>query len=244
MVKEMNILIYENSTEIGEVLGRKIIKRIKCTPDAAVGFATGMSPLPTYNYIVEEFKKGEVSFADMKTFNLDEYCSLPKTDKNSYYSFMMDNLFGKIGVNPENINFLDGNAEDEKAESERFSKAIENAGGISLQILGIGTNGHIGFNEPADEFTDNSFIVELTESTIASNQKFFGDTPMPRYAFTMGIGLIMKAKEIFLIATGENKAQAVYDMVKGEVTPKCPASILQTHPNTTVLLDEAAASLL
>ncbi|MPN62152.1 Glucosamine-6-phosphate deaminase [bioreactor metagenome] len=157
---------------------------------------------------------------------------------------MMDNLFSKIDVKSENINFLDGNAKDIETESARYTKAIEESGGITLQILGIGTNGHIGFNEPADEFTDNSFKVKLTQSTINSNQKFFCDTPMPQYAVTMGIGLIMKAKEIYLIATGEEKAQAVYDMVNGEVTPKCPASILQNHPNTTILLDEAAASML
>lgn len=241
----MKVMIYKTAEEIAEAVGRIIIKRVADEPTSAIGFATGASPVPTYEYIVNEFNKGNISFKDMKTFNLDEYCDLPVEDINSYHYFMNENLFGKIDVNPENINFLDGNAEDYDKESQRYAEAIKNAGGIKVQILGIGTNGHIGFNEPADEFTDEAFKVKLTQSTIDSNAKYFGgEEKMPKYAMTMGIGSIMRAKEIVLIATGEAKAKAIAAAVNGEVTPQCPASVLQNHPNATLFIDEAAASLL
>lgn len=240
----MKVYIYKTAEEIAEAVGRIIVKKVSENPDGAFGFATGASPVPTYEYIVGEYEKGNVSFKNIKTFNLDEYCDLPVDDKNSYHTFMKENLFGKVDVDENNINFLDGNCEDCDAESKRYSEAIDEAGGIIVQILGIGTNGHIGFNEPADEFTDESFKVTLTQSTIDSNQKYFGDVPMPRYAMTMGIGSIMKSKQIVLIATGESKAKAVAAMVNGEVTPQCPASVLQNHPDTMIFVDEAAASLL
>lgn len=240
----MKVMVYKTAEEIAEAVGRIIIKRVADKPSCAIGFATGASPVPTYEYIVSEYDKGNISFKDMKTFNLDEYCDLPVDDKNSYHTFMHENLFDKIDVKPENINFLDGNAEDCDAESARYAEAIKAAGGIKVQILGIGTNGHIGFNEPADEFTDEAFKVTLTQSTIDSNQKYFGEQAMPRYAMTMGIGSIMRSEEIVLIATGEAKAKAIAAAVNGEVTPQCPASILQTHKNVTFFVDEAAASLL
>ena len=240
----MKVMVYKTAEEIAEAVGRIIIKRVSDEPSCAIGFATGASPVPTYEYIVKEFDKGNISFKDMKTFNLDEYCDLPVEDKNSYHTFMHENLFDKIDVKAENINFLDGNAEDYDAESARYAEAIKAAGGIKVQILGIGTNGHIGFNEPADAFTDEAFKVTLTQSTIDSNQKYFGEQAMPRYAMTMGIGSIMRSEEIVLIATGEAKAKAIAAAVNGEVTPQCPASILQTHENVTFFVDEAAASLL
>ena len=153
------------------------------------------------------------------------------------------NLFSKVDIKPENVNFLDGNVEP-VAESARYAQAIKNAGGIDIQLLGIGRNGHIGFNEPADEFTDEAFKVKLTDSTIAANSQYFTDIAMPHYAITMGIGSIMRAKKIVLIATGESKAEAIKATVEGEVTPHCPASILQQHDDVTIFLDEAAASLL
>ena len=156
---------------------------------------------------------------------------------------MVDNLFSKIDLDLNNVNFLDGNTES-VAESARYAQAIKDVGGIDIQLLGIGRNGHIGFNEPADEFTDEAFRVKLTDSTIEANSIYFTDIPMPHYAITMGIGSIMRAKSIVLVATGESKAEAIKAMIEGEVTPKCPASILQQHSDVTVFLDEAAASLL
>ena len=240
----MDIRIFKNEAEIGEAAGKLFCDFVNEKPDCVLGLATGATPVPTYNYIAKQYNDGKVSFKNVSTFNLDEYCDLPKTHKNSYYTFMMENLFSKVDINTDNVGFLDGNTADPEAESARYAAAIATKGGIDIQLLGIGRNGHIAFNEPADEFTGESFKIALTESTIEANSIYFDDIPMPRYAMTMGIGSIMKAKKIVLIATGASKAEAVKGMIKGEVTPQLPASILQQHDNVVIFLDEAAASLL
>ena len=240
----MDIRIFKNEAEIGKAAGQLFCDTVKANPSCVLGLATGATPVPTYNYMVEEYKAGNVSFKDVSTFNLDEYCDLPKEHKNSYYSFMFENLFSKIDINADNVNFLDGNTSDPEAESARYAAAIAAKGGIDVQLLGIGRNGHIAFNEPSDAFTGESFKIALTQSTIDANSIYFDDIPMPRYAMTMGIGSIMKAKKIVLIATGASKAEAVKGMIKGEVTPRLPASILQQHEDVVIFLDEAAASLL
>lgn len=239
----MEIKIFKNEEEIGKATGRFYVDYVKANPDCVLGFATGATPVPTYTYMADCCAAGEVSFKDVKTFNLDEYCDLPKEHKNSFYMFMYDNLFSKVDLKPENIDFLDGNT-DPEAESERYRLSIEARGGIDVQLLGIGRNGHIAFNEPADAFSGEAYRIKLTESTIEANSIYFDDIAMPRYAMTMGIGSIFKARKIIFIATGKAKAQAVHDMIKGGVTPKCPASILQFHNDVTVYLDEDAASLL
>lgn len=239
----MDIRILKNEAEIGAAAGRLYVDYINANPDCVLGFATGASPVPTYNYIVDEYNKGNVSFKGVKTFNLDEYCDLPKSHKNSYFTFMQENLFSKVDLDQNNIDFLDGNA-DPDAESKRYAEAIKAKGGIDIQLLGIGRNGHIAFNEPSDKFTDEAWKVTLTQSTIDANSIYFDDIPMPHYAMTMGIGSIMRSKKIVLIATGASKAEAVKNMIKGEVTPQCPASVLQQHDDVVVFLDEAAASLL
>ena len=240
----MEVKIFNDAQEIAVAAADLFVDIINNKNDAVLGLATGASPVPTYNKLIEAYQAGKVSFKDVKTFNLDEYCDLPKDDKNSYYTFMHENLFDKVDVKEENVNFLDGNVTDWEQESKRYSDAMAAVCGIDIQLLGIGTNGHIGFNEPADAFTDESFKVTLTQSTIDSNQKYFGDVPMPRYALTMGIGSIMRAKKILLIATGESKAQAIKGMIQGEVTPQLPASVLNEHDDVIVMLDKAAASLL
>ncbi len=240
----MDIKIYNNAEEIGCAAAQLYKELINGNPSAVLGLATGATPVPTYKKLIELYKNGEISFKDVTTFNLDEYCDLDKHDKNSYYTFMHENLFNYIDIKEENVNFLDGNAEDCDAESKRYAEAIRAAGGIDLQLLGIGTNGHIAFNEPADKFTDEAFKVTLTQSTINSNQKYFGDVPMPRYAMTMGIGSIMRSKKILLIATGERKAKAIKAMVSGEITPQIPCSILNEHKDVVIMLDKAAASLI
>lgn len=240
----MDIKIYNNAEEIGCAAAQLYKELINGNPGAVLGLATGATPVPTYKKLIELYKNGEISFKDVTTFNLDEYCDLDKHDKNSYYTFMHENLFNYIDIKEENVNFLDGNAEDCDAESKRYAEAIRAAGGIDLQLLGIGTNGHIAFNEPADRFTDEAFKVTLTQSTINSNQKYFGDVPMPRYAMTMGIGSIMRSKKILLIATGESKAKAIKAMVSGEITPQIPCSILNEHKDVVIMLDKAAASLI
>ncbi len=240
----MEIKIYENAAEIGVAAAQLYKELIESKPNAVLGLATGATPVPTYKKLIELYENGEISFKDVTTFNLDEYCDLDKHDKNSYYTFMHENLFDHVDIKEENVNFLDGNAKDCDAESKRYAEAIKAAGGIDLQLLGIGTNGHIAFNEPADKFTDEAFKVTLTQSTIDSNQQYFGDVPMPRYAMTMGIGSIMRSKKILLIATGEKKAKAIKAMVSGEITPQIPCSILNEHSDVVVMLDRAAASLL
>ena len=240
----MDIRIFKNVEEIAVAAGQLFCDTVKNNPSCVLGLATGATPVPTYNYMIKEYEAGNVSFKDVSTFNLDEYCDLPKEHKNSYYSFMFDNLFSKIDINPDNVNFLDGNTTDPDAESARYAAAIAAKGGIDVQLLGIGRNGHIAFNEPADAFTGESFKIALTQSTIDANSIYFDDIPMPRYAMTMGIGSIMKAKKIVLIATGASKAEAVKGMINGEVTPQLPASILQQHQDAVIFLDEAAAALL
>lgn len=240
----MKVTVMDNPQEIGKAVGKIFTDAVKENPSCVLGLATGSSPLPTYAEMIRAYRDGEVSFKNVTTFNLDEYCDLPKEDKNSYYSFMFDNLFSGTDINPESVHFLDGNASDDKAECASYEEFIEKSGGIDVQLLGIGNNGHIGFNEPSDKFTEHPYKVKLTQSTLDANKRFFPDSDMPLYALTMGIENIMKAKKIVLIATGEAKADAVYKMIKGEVSPSCPASILQNHGDVEIFLDKAAAAKL
>ena len=239
----MDIRIFNSTEELSAACAQIFIEQLAKKPSSVLGLATGASPVETYKRLIEAYSRGEVSFAEATSFNLDEYCSLARSHPQSYHSFMHANLFDKIDIKSENINILDGNAPDKAAECRRFDEKMEKTG-IDLQLLGIGNNGHIGFNEPAESFTEGSFMVELTESTIAANSRYFPDGDMPRQALTMGIASIMRAKKIVLIAMGEAKAQAVFDMVKGPVTPACPASVLQNHPDAVILLDKSAAGLL
>lgn len=241
----MKIVKLKNAAEIARQAADIIIEQINSKPDSVLGFATGSSPIETYKKIIESYEKGEVSLKNITTFNLDEYCGLTHENENSYYYFMKDNLFGKTDVDFNKVNFLSGTADDIGAECDAYQAAIAAAGGIDIQLLGIGANGHIGFNEPSDTFADGPFQVKLTESTITANRRFFEkEEDVPRYAVTMGIGDIMRAKKIVLIATGKAKAEAVRAMAEGEVTPECPASVLQNHPDAVIFIDEDSASLL
>lgn len=240
----MNVVKLKDPKEISIKVAEIFIDQINKKPDSVLGFATGSSPVETYKRIIENYENGKVSLKNITTFNLDEYCGLQKDNENSYYYFMKDNLFGKTDVDFSKVNFLSGTSGDIEAECKAYEDAIAKAGGIDIQLLGVGTNGHIGFNEPSDSFTDGPFKVKLTQSTIDSNSKYFENGDMPTHALTMGIGDIMRAKKIVLIATGDSKAQAVYNMIKGEVTPSCPASVLQNHPDATIFIDEESAKLL
>ncbi|MBP3560692.1 MAG: glucosamine-6-phosphate deaminase [Clostridia bacterium] len=240
----MKVTVLKTAEEIGVAVAKIFTDEVKANPDCILGLATGASPIPTYNSIIKTHKEEGISFKGVKTYNLDEYCDLPKADKNSYYTFMHEQLFNSLDILEENVHFLDGNATDTDAECRRYDNEINEAGGIDIQLLGIGNNAHIGFNEPADSFTDGSFKVKLTDSTIEANKIYFDENPMPHYALTMGVNQIMSAKKIVLIATGPKKAEAVRNMIKGEVTPQVPASILQNHNDVEIFLDEAAASLL
>lgn len=240
----MKVIVMKDAAQIADAVSKIIADTIKAKPDCVLGLATGATPVPTYNALVDMYKNGEISFKDVKTFNLDEYCDLPRDDVNSYYTFMHENLFNKTDIKEENTHVIDGNSADVEKTCKEFDEMIDNAGGVDVQILGIGNNAHIGFNEPADDFTEGTFKVALTESTINANKIYFTESEMPRYALTMGIGQIMKAKKIILIATGPKKAEAIKNTVEGGVTAQVPASILQKHDDAIIFVDEAAGSLL
>ena len=241
----MNVLIYESEEQIGIAAGNYMCGQVLQKPNSVLGLATGSTPLKPYSQMIELYKKGVVDFSKVTTFNLDEYVNLDVNDKNSYHSFMHENLFDHINITEENINFLDGNAEDPEEECRRYEEKIKAAGGIDIQLLGIGSNGHIAFNEPADCFQRWSHVVTLKESTVKDNSRFFKSIDeVPTQAVTMGIGSIMQAKKILIIAIGENKAKAIKQLIGGNVTPMCPASVLQFHTDVTLMLDKAAASLI
>ena len=240
----MKVLVFDTAEALAQRCADDFsaLLRTKTTP--VLGLATGASPVPTYKALIERYTAGEISFRNVTTFNLDEYCELPRNDKNSYYTFMHENLFDHVDIKEENVHILNGNAPDFEAEAKSYEADIRAAGGIDLQLLGIGTNGHIGFNEPDVKFTKSTFVVELSQSTVNSNSIYFENSVMPKHAITMGIGSIMAAKKVLLIDTGQKKAEAIRACVRGDITPACPASILQFHPDVTFFLDRDAAKLL
>ena len=213
-------------------------------PDAVLGFATGSTPLPLYAELTRRFEEGRMSFRRVTSFNLDEYVGLAPTHDQSYRYFMNTNLFNNIDINPEAVHVPSGldTADDTLAA---YDAAIQAAGGIDLQLLGIGCNGHIGFNEPGTPLDSLTHVVELTENTREVNARFFASLDdVPTHAATMGIKTVMNARQLVLIATGASKAKALYDTVCGPVTPEVPASVLQLHPSAYIFADEEAASLL
>ena len=204
--------------------------------DAVIGLATGSTPLGIYNVLTGWYQKSDLDFSGVRTVNLDEYCGIPFDDPQSYHAFMQKNLFSKINSKPENTHLPNGLAADVEAECGRYDALISGLGGIDLQLLGIGHNGHIGFNEPADAFTKDTTCIALTEDTIQANARFFAKaSDVPRYAITMGMRSIMCSRKIVLVANGREKAEIVRQAMEGPITPKVPASILQLHPDVTVL---------
>lgn len=240
----MRIVVSDTALEIARQVSAILLAQVRKKPDSVLGFATGSSPLETYRLLIEAHRAGEADFSRVTTFNLDEYCSLAQDDPHSYYAFMKTQLFDPAGFSYDRVHFLSGLAEDHEATCRAYRAAIEAHGGIDIQLLGIGRNGHIGFNEPSDRFSDGPFMVQLAQSTLDANARFFENASPPRFALTMGIGDILAAKKILLIAMGDSKAQAIRAMAHGDVTPHCPASALQAHPDVTVFLDRAAARLL
>ena len=241
----MNIKIYKDIQTIGRAAANTFAAQVITKPNSILGLATGSSPLTTYQNLIKLYKEGIVDFSNTITFNLDEYIGLDHNHPASYYRFMQENLFGSINVLQENIHIPNGMNADIDTEGKNYDALIAAVGGIDLQILGIGNNGHIAFNEPCDHFPMGTHKIALSESTITANTRFFAESSdVPRFAVSMGVGSIMKARQIILIAAGSVKADAVYGMVNGPVTPMCPASILQLHPNVTVFVDEAAAAKL
>ena len=229
------------SRKAANILSAQVIMK----PDAVLGLATGSTPLGVYSQLIEWYKKGDIDFSKVTTVNLDEYKGLKQDNPQSYYHFMCENFFDHINIDKKNVNLPDGTVEDSDAECERYNNVIRSVGGIDMQLLGIGDNGHIGFNEPGCAFETETHCVKLTESTIKANSRFFDSIDeVPKEAYTMGIKSIMQAKKILLVASGENKAKALCEAICGPVTPQNQASILQMHNDVTIVADEAALSLI
>jgi glucosamine-6-phosphate deaminase len=241
----MKTHVYKNEGQIGQAAASLFAAKIIEKPDCVLGMATGSTPLPTYAALVALYNQGVLDFSRVRTFNLDEYVGISRSHEQSYYRFMFDNLFSQVNIDPENVAVPNPVSADPHDDCAAYDAAIDAAGGIDLQILGIGHNGHIAFNEPCRVFPFGTHIVHLTASTIEANKRFFDSIDdVPKRAITMGIGSIMKAREIMMVATGQAKAEAVKAMLHGDVDPQCPASVLRLHPAVTVFLDEPAASLL
>lgn len=221
-----------------------ISAQVLLKPDCVLGLATGSSPIGTYKVLAERSKKGELSFRQVRTVNLDEYRGLPVTHDQSYRYFMNDNLFDHVDIDKAQTNVPNGMAEDIEAECKRYDALVASLGGADLQLLGMGHDGHIGFNEPCDVFPAGTHLVDLDPMTLEANARFFDNDPgkVPNQAVTMGIGTIMSAKKIVMVVSGKDKAPIVAKAFLGPVTPQVPASILQFHPDVTVVADEAALS--
>ena len=241
----MQILVFENAAQVGQAAATLIAAQVLSKPESILGLATGSTPIPTYQELSKLCKAGVVDFSKVRSFNLDEYCNLPVDHEQSYHSFMKENLFDHINIDINNTRVPDGNAADPEKEAADYDAAIAAAGGIDVQILGIGRNGHIGFNEPGPAFVYGCHTVQLTQSTIEANRRFFeSEADVPRQAISLGVGSIINAKKILLLATGADKAQAIHDSVYGDIDPQCQASILRGHKDVVFLLDKAAASML
>ena len=241
----MQIHLFDNAAQVGKAAATLMAAQVIRKPDSVIGLATGSTPIPTYQELINLCKGGVLDFSRVKSFNLDEYCNLPVGHECSYHSFMKESLFDHINIEAENTHVPDGNAKNPQEECARYDMAINRAGGIDVQILGIGRNGHIGFNEPADAFVYGCHIVNLTQSTIEANRRFFdSEKDVPRQAISLGVGSIMNARQVLLLATGEDKAEAIRKAICEDINPRTQASILRTHPDVIFLLDKAAAGLL
>lgn len=240
----MQIFVTKDYQEMSEAAADMIVDLVEEKPGCVLGLATGSTPEGLYAEIAKRHEAEDIDFSRVATFNLDEYRGLPADHEQSYHYFMQKHLFSKINVRPENTHVPNGANPDAQAACDAYEASILLAGGVDLQLLGLGHNGHIGFNEPDDHFSKGTHCVDLTESTIQANSRLFDSIDdVPRQAYTMGTQTIMYARKILVVANGEAKAQAVHDMCYGPVTPACPASILQLHTNCVVVADEAALSL-
>ena len=241
----MKIYRAENYDAMSRRAANILSAQVILKPDSVLGLATGSTPVGMYRQLVNWYEKGDIDFSQVHTVNLDEYLGLAPDHDQSYRYFMQQNLFDHINVRPENTNVPNGLASDPEAECRRYDQVIAGLGGIDLQVLGMGHNGHIGFNEPGETFELGTHVVDLTETTIQANARFFASKDeVPRRAITMGIKAIMQARHILVVVSGEDKAEIVRRAFAGPVTPLVPASILQMHPHLSLVGDEAALSLL
>ncbi|NLB48644.1 MAG: glucosamine-6-phosphate deaminase [Erysipelotrichia bacterium] len=239
----MKVIIGQNE-KISTLIAEQVIEKIKQKPNSVIGLATGTSPLEIYRTLVRAYQNGQVSFKDVVTFNLDEYIGLSATHPQSYAYFINEHLIKHLDINKANVHVLKG-VGDYEACASNYDQQIENYGGIDLQILGLGSDGHIAFNEPGTSFDSLTHVTKLAAMTINDNSRFFNgnNAEVPNKVITMGLKSIMNAKKIVLIATGKHKAKAVYDLIKGPVSEAIPCSVLKRHPDCTIYVDEEAYSL-
>lgn len=241
----MQIVILDTPEQVANYGADRFADQLKQKRDSVLGLATGSTPIALYNALIARVQRGELSFAKACTFNLDEYLGLAGTHPQSYRYFMNEHLFRHLDIDLANTAVPDGATKEPLAACDEYEAAIKAAGGIDLQLLGIGRNGHIGFNEPSSSLASRTRVKTLTPDTVKANQRFFeAGEFQPHLSLTMGIGTIMEARQILLLATGESKAAAVRATVEGPLAARCPASILQMHPKATLVLDRAAASQL
>ena len=240
----MRIIRTKNYDEMSRKAAAIIAAQVIHKPNCVLGLATGGTPVGTYKNLVEWYKSGDLDFSEVSTVNLDEYRGLPREHRESYWSFMHRNLFDHVNIPQDRINLPDGTNMDADAECKRYDAVIAGLGGVDLQLLGIGHDGHIGFNEPSDAFDMGTHCVDLTEETIEANKRFFDGNAdlVPKQAYTMGIKTIMQARKVLMVANGKGKADIVKKAFFGPVTPEVPASILQMHPDFILVGDEEALS--
>ena len=241
----MKLIVVNNYEELSKVAAKEFSKIIKEKENAVLGLATGGSPVGMYKELIRMYEQKELNFSKITTVNLDEYIGLNPEHNQSYRYFMNNNLFNHINIDKSNTFIPNGLAEDLEAQCKEYDQKIAELGGIDIQLLGVGNNGHIAFNEPNNELSSGTHIISLTDNTIEANARFFDNIDdVPRKAITMGVGGIMKAKKIILIASGESKAEAIKGIFSGKITTANPATMLQMHRDVTIIVDEAAAKLI
>lgn len=237
----MNIQIFRTEKQLDKHAARMLAHTIRTVNRPVLGLATGGTPVGTYKALIELYNEENFSFKNTRTANLDEYVGLSREHPQSYYHYMSENLFSHVDLPQENAYIPDGTVTDLEAECQRYDEVLDSFGRIDLQILGIGTNGHIGFNEPDSSLRNGTHTVELSQATIDANARFFDSADeVPKQAITVGVGPILRAKEVLLLAKGEEKADILEQALRGPITTECPASLLQLHPNVHILVDEAA----
>ncbi|HKL42782.1 MAG TPA: glucosamine-6-phosphate deaminase [Clostridia bacterium] len=241
----MRLIIEDDYQQMSKKAALLLASQVRLKPNSVLGLATGSTPLGMYNELVSMYQKDEIDFSEVKTFNLDEYYPLSPDNPKSYHHYMYENFFNHINIRQKNINILDGMADNVEHETTEYEIKIHETGGIDLQILGVGSNGHIGFNEPAERLNVTTHLVNLSEETIKANSRFFANKEnVPSKAITVGIATILKANRILLLASGENKARVIKETISGHISTQVPSSLLQTHPEVAVIIDKNAASML
>jgi len=241
----MRIIIEVNYQSMSKKAALLVASQVNLKPDSVLGLATGDTPLGMYRELIKMYQRGEIDFSEVITFNLDEYYRLPSDNPQSYHYYMEENFFKHVNLHPRNTHIPDGMAEDIEKECVDYEERIRRSGGIDLQVLGIGSNGHVGFNEPGEQLNVTTHLVDLSEETIKSNSRFFNSPEeVPKKAISVGMATILKASRIILLASGTSKAEAIKQTVSGHVDTRVPSSLLQTHPEVTLIVDQEAASLL